>query len=439
MKVSIALFACLFVLPWVAWGCLKVAAKGNDNLAAWVNMDSGENRNLNRIEDLSVENFTEQVENYYNDRVPFRSQLLAVDRRWNAYLDKLYVENVLQAFSKNVPAQEEVVLGETEQEGEETIAEEESPYPSETIKEQMEAYSALPFYAPFVANNCVIVGRNDWLYYALDEIPRDFTGEYQWPDEQMQYFMGLMQQIQDLCDAKGIRLVFLFYPNKSQIYAENMPTFDIVDPYRRMDRFVDYVREHSEMEVVYPREELYLAKSAYQTYLKLDTHCTSVGGYIATLELYKQLGKDIVGNQIALEDLTITPYEKNAGDLMIMAGYVAGEKGLDTDYAITYKTDVEILSSFGETEGEVLYRSTSSANSPYKLTFIGDSYRLAMREFLEKDFGSVALDCYVNLPGSDITADVKDTDILVIEMVEKLTTWRFEEVMTNMIYILSQE
>lgn len=423
MVVSIVLFASLFILPWIAWGGLNLAAKGNASLDAWVHMDSGENRNLNRLSGTAtIATITTELEDCYNDRVPFRSQLLALNRKWSAVLDGFYVRNVLPKLHNM--RMESIAEGE---------------HHSESAKQQMQEISKLPYFAPYVVNDTVITGRDGWLFFAPFNTVVDYTGEYQWEQGTMDRYMALMQQLQDLCDAKGIRLVYLFYPNKAQIYSEYMPSYEIVDSYRRIDRFVDYLRENSTLEVVYPRDDLYYGKQQYQTYFRLDTHYTPVGGYLGTLALYRQLGTAIVPNQIPLEDLAVVPTVKTYGDLMLMAGYEDGDMGEDVNYYVNYKPDVQILESEGETQGEGIYRSHSEGETPLRLTILGDSFRLFMREYLEKDFAYLSMECTTNIANTEIGEDVRNTDVLVVEMVEKLMDEKLEEVLLCTIAMLQEE
>ena len=57
------------------------------------------------------------------------------------------------------------------------------------------------------------------------------------------------------------------------------------DDYTCVDRLVDYLKENTDIRIVYPKQELLKVKEENPDillYRKLDTHWNNVGGYIGS-------------------------------------------------------------------------------------------------------------------------------------------------------------
>lgn len=423
MGISVTVFALLFILPWLLWGLFSVLAKEGNTFDSIIHADSGENRNLNKIsEDVSLDTFPGEFEAFFNDRVPFRPQMLLSYKDLSNTYDEFYVNKIRMALMpKNASLP---VYGDGE-------------FHSETARMQAELISTLPYDPPYIIKDAVIRGRNDWFFYNLNEVPADYTGSLIWSEGQMSYYLTILEQIETLCEQKGIEFVFMVYPNKSQIYPEYMPSYEIEDDYRRIDRFVDYIRANSSIKVVYPRDELIYGKEIYETYLRLDTHITKYGGFIGTQSLYATLENPVPATDI--RTLQVTDDPQITGDLLNMAGYAAGDKGTDHECKILYKPEVSILSTIGTNDGETYYSSTSNGVRNEFVAIIGDSYRLRMVPILEKDFSHVSSEFYGNLANTPLAEDIKTCDILIYEALERNTTKEdFESTLWNIIRILEE-
>lgn len=85
-RIRIRLFYSLLIVPTLLWILLSVTG-----LAKTLDYDTGEKRNSSELsEDLNVSNVTDELENYYNDRVPFRSIMLSVNSTLNYVVEIPY-------------------------------------------------------------------------------------------------------------------------------------------------------------------------------------------------------------------------------------------------------------------------------------------------------------------------------------------------------------
>ena len=275
----------------------------------------------------------------------------------------------------------------------------------------------LPYF-PAREMNGTIFGRDDWMFCNYDNSIAYYCGSNLMSEQQMKDKLSLMQKLQNICDSRGVQLQFMIAPNKEQVYSEYMPTYTIENSYKRVPGFIDYVKRNSSVKIIYPIDELCAAKSTMSTYYKYDTHWNHYGSFIATQALYKEMGLDYV-----------SPDSVNYSEgsciwgLVITAGLSWKDYERDYDHIPDYKPEIELFNTDGEidhihTEKSAVYRTDSTASNQSRFVMVGDSFRLYMMPYLERDFQHVSIARRDNI--HDIEDDIRQADILVVECVERL-------------------
>ena len=273
-------------------------------------------------------------------------------------------------------------------------------------------------YFPAREMNGTIFGRDDWMFCNYDNSIGYYCGSNLMSEQQMADRLSLMQRLQQICDSRGIKLQFMIAPNKEQVYSEFMPTYTIENSYKKVQRFVDYARQNSSIKIIYPLEELRAAKNIMSTYYKYDTHWNHYGSFIATQALYKAMGLAYVSP----DSVSYTDGSCIWG-LVITAGLSWQDYERDYDHIPNYKPEVELFNTDGEidfihTEKSAVYRTDSTAADDSRFVMIGDSFRLYMMPYLERDFAHVSIAHRDNV--NDVCDDIRQADILVVECVERL-------------------
>lgn len=275
----------------------------------------------------------------------------------------------------------------------------------------------LPYF-PAREMNGTIFGRDDWMFCNYDNSIAYYCGSNLMSEQQMKDKLSLMQKLQNICDSRGVQLQFMIAPNKEQVYSEYMPTYTIENNYKRVPEFIDYVKRNSSVKIIYPIDELRAAKSTMSTYYKYDTHWNHYGSFIATQALYKDMGLDYV-----------SPDSVNYSEgsciwgLVITAGLSWKDYERDYDHIPDYKPEIELFNTDGvidhiHTEKSAVYRTDSTAQNNSNFVMVGDSFRLYMMPYLERDFQHVSIAHRDNI--HDIEDDIRQADILVVECVERL-------------------
>ncbi|MBQ9085647.1 MAG: hypothetical protein IJY47_00510 [Clostridia bacterium] len=283
------------------------------------------------------------------------------------------------------------------------------------------------YFAPQIkgsVNRGVIIGRYDWLFYTGNDSLAYYQGTNVLSNAEMKEYVDVLNELQSLCDQKGIQLAFMCMPNREIVYAEYMPTYTVSTP-RRLEVFTEYLEKNSDLNYVYPLEEIKAYKPYFQTHYKHDTHWNSVGAFIGTQTLYRELGLPSVN----ILDLKVTYTMRRTGDIFGIGGLNPSDYPNDYAYTIHYKTDVTYKTESSLSNGNLTITTSSNATNKKNLVLFGDSFRGAMCEFLSKDFSRCTVvhrDMLCSNAGVPVTSynstmvsEVKKADILVITSVER--------------------
>lgn len=375
--ISIIVFIGMLTLPTVIWSV--VMSVSPETIAAW-DYDLGEKRDKTELPgDLVVDGNFAELENYYNDRVPFRSILISVNRWINSRAEAVYRENWAPALAAWFYKDESYLL-------------------------------------PITAGDMVLFGRDNWLYYLGDDSLAYYRGANLLSEEKLQEYLELTVQLKELCDERGIRLQLMIVPNKEQVYPEHMPSYTFASEMKRVPLLVEYLRKNADVNIIYPLEELKAAKQNWQVYYRYDTHWNSMGALIGTQALLQALGME----KADPADWGVEEYDMSGEDLLLLGGLDAERYPKDVRYAVTYKPQVRIIEKEGgdsSSLNDILY-STSDSKNRCNMVMLFDSFRFEMEPYLQKEFSN----CIITQWGEDayhVRDFVPEADVLVIAAVER--------------------
>lgn len=353
-KVYICILTVLIILPMVFYAIL----------GPYLDTKNWENRALANLPKLTGENIREypgQFEAFFNDRLPFKYQLIFLNS-WINY----YVFHTTNSKS-------------------------------------------------------VIVGRDGWLFYkgsqVMDEDPvGDYRGTNLFTEEELQTIATNMQHAKDVLAAEGREFVILIAPNKERMYEEYMPE-GYGDPasYNRLVQVTAYLAEHTDVKVVNAYDTLRAHKEAHPEdllYYTYDTHWNNVGSYLGARELADALGWELP----ALEDVTRTLSDPPVGDLSGLLGmgdYLKGGRIYTLSDYSPYTLDRQVSSDLSE----FVYTNENGDGADEKLFIIGDSFSTMMSPYIASHYDHTYLNFYFNYTRAML--DREDPDIVVFETVER--------------------
>lgn len=258
----------------------------------------------------------------------------------------------------------------------------------------------------------VISGKNGWLFYQGEGgiSIHDYQAKTLYTEKQLKKILKNVTELQKWCDDNGMEFVLMLMPNKEHIYREYMPDgIEEVHEEKNIDLVVDYIRENSDIKVVYPKEALLKAKEKYGVYYKYDTHWNDLGAY----EGYKALMSALNITPVSFENIETREYD--GGDLANMA-MLSGMVNPYMENFIKYEDDVETL--YNDNNANYTYEKYRFVNGcNKKIFFMGDSFRSALKPMISRTFE------YSNFVHRDtkIFDEVlrEKPDIFVYEMVER--------------------
>ena len=514
---------CILILPTICWGILQLCP----SLLAEIDVPyHDENREKSTISNpINFSTITDEIEDYYNDRIPFRNYIISKEHRINGQLERFYQEaiepSLISVFapqndtaqSTNVyvpeidvtelypddfaplPDGNNNVLDETISLDDNTSIESSDTDESDSVDEHtfietehvdatctedgyikyecsdedcdltkediltatghsfemvdhVEASYQNYGHSIYRCRNCgstycddivnkliedtflppkegagnVVFGRFNWLFYSGNSSLDYYQGTNILSEAKMSSYLSMMQELQDACNENGKSLCYIVLPNREQIYPEYMPSYNIENTEKRELVLAKYIAEKSNISFLYPLNELLASKVFCEPCFPYDTHWNQAGGFIGTQALYKAIGIQTT-NMLNL-DIRTTSYTPRG--LVATGALDPSLYTQDYDYIIDYKPDINITWTEGTDGFETpsnTYRAKSTSPNKQKLLLIGDSFRIAMIPYLEKDFAEVCISHRQDLP--NIIEDIKDADVIVIETVERFDTEMF--------------
>ncbi len=286
---------------------------------------------------------------------------------------------------------------------------------------------------PIYHGSTVFEGRDGWLYYLGDQTLDYYQGSNLPTQNELSHYLDTLTKLKKICDKKGIQLVIAVWPNKEEAYAEYMPSFEIYNQYRRVDRWVDYVTENSDVNVIYPVKELLEAKPYCQTYFPYDTHWNNAGAFVGYQALLKALGLETTSLQnLPIRELRVTDpdykdfvwdynsdlaYAPKNGTCYL--GGLNGDRYDVANYIVDYRPEVKVMARQGNNGADDIRHSTSTGPNDLNFVMLADSFRVMQLTYLERDF----TDCYLchrnQVKNRKTEKAILNADVLVIAAVER--------------------
>lgn len=351
-RIIIAAFIVIICFPWLFWGLLE----------QFIDSENYENRELASKPRLTVENyksFPEEYNNYYNDNIPFRNNLITINTAIDYFV-----------FGKST-------------------------------------------------SDNVIIGKNNWLFYSRND-DGDPIGCYQGTnlitDEQLQAIAQNCIKQKDFLAEQGKEFIIFVAPNKERINYEYMPQkYGMpADNYQAL-QIIEYLKNNTDVRIVYPYDELINAKNilSQNIWYKMDTHWNYIGGYIGAAALLKELGIELPN--IDSKQITITTGENTSGDLASMLNLTEQLKFADYEYSVSgYDNhNAQVI----EKDFNTVFSYQAQNADSRSIYVIRDSFSTHMADYIGAQFDKSYFRHRNTYTFDDFVS--QDPDIVVYETVER--------------------
>ena len=264
------------------------------------------------------------------------------------------------------------------------------------------------------SNEKVIVGENGWLFYNskinedTDSI-LDYRNTFKFDESIKNVYMQILLNTKILLKERNVDLYILIVPNKENVYSDKLENIinRVDNSNSRIEDLIDYLRENTDLDIIYPKEQLILNRKINETYFKYDTHWNNYGGYVAIEELMK-----VIDDKFEMPKITIT-MKKGNGDLarMNLMPYITNDEPIITGFFDDISIYLEELPQ---------YTLCSSDNAIYDKTVlvVGDSFMNTTKQYISKLYKK---SIFVNRDDyNENYIKQFDVDIVIYESVERL-------------------
>ena len=263
----------------------------------------------------------------------------------------------------------------------------------------------------------IIEGKDGWFFLKNSEFLLNLGNS----DVVLESFYSRVMHKLLLCREMYVKnkedFVFMICPEKNIIYKEYLPSGEyekVVEVNRRIDGLVSYLRENSDLKIVYPKENISKISKYCQTYYKQDSHWNYLAGYIGTYELIKAINPSEYTMKQAYEYDLIAGTRHMEGDLCYYDGseveyYLDGSTNVERDVAYV---------TVDPTDNKQPIRIVS--NKPKdnrKVFFIRDSFTNSMMPPLEEYFAEESFLYIIN--NESFSEEFLTGDVFVIEIVDR--------------------
>jgi alginate O-acetyltransferase complex protein AlgJ len=234
----------------------------------------------------------------------------------------------------------------------------------------------------------IMLGKDDWLFTTASNVIGDVRGVAPLSERELDNWRRTLEARRDWLESRGIHFVFAIVPSKSAVYPELLPErFDIVGKSRRQS-FLDYMREHSDVEVLDLLPAVLEAKAQSSpndnAYFPLGTHWTPRGAYHGYRAIIDALGRDLPELQpwplADFESIPITVHDDESDAVFLDDLLTQSELRLEPKRGW-------LSTSRGEddSKGMGLLYEQADQSLPRAL-FIRDSFGVALAPFLAQHF-----------------------------------------------------
>jgi hypothetical protein len=325
-------------------------------------------------------------------------------------------------------------------------------------EELIESRSILSYFVLNTStNDRVIIGSDGWLFYNTPHGPRDriryrVIDDYYrvatptLTEQQLEAFLRQVEARRDLFADYGITYYFVITPDKHSIYPNRLP--DAYTPLAEdnwLDQTMAYMDEHYDGDIIDLRDPVRLAaeESTALLYYPQGTHWTSDGAWVGYQTIMERIAQDFPNVGTVERDLFAPSEGEGDRDLALFIGlrnYIEPLPRYDeaiSPCAVSIETEGQ-GKSLGIKErrpdGEdFLYFQCDDAPSPYTIAFARNSFTIALQHFFSETFTTAAYDWgsnYSDTAARNMVEQIQP-DIFIDQWVERNLINTFSDIISE--------
>jgi len=426
-NIYISIFIILLIVPTISWGILNVLNISDPKIMETIDFDLNEKRlKATLSETINLDNVNVEYENYYNDRIPFRSVLITTKKNIDSSIEAPYKNSLEKTLLKIFSKRKEIeasTLYSGERDGRAYRCFDQAVdlfFNHALAKDDIDPYDpSIDYPLKLSDNSRVVIGQSDWLYLYGSNIDY-YTGKKSLASaSEIKDREKLYLKLNDVLKKHGKKLVIYICPEKEEIYPEYMATYEFKDKTELPIYIRDYIKASTDINYIYQKEDFLREKQNYILYKKYDSHWNTVGAYLALNSIKEALGLEAK----SLYDLDLEKYREEIalGDLIPFGNISSVNFAPNIEYKIlNYKDDCIVTEDVVvDAFDKPAKHTTCDKGAPESALLIGDSYSVAVADHAKKEFKDFYYTSFSNLD-KDFVADwIKASDDIIILVVER--------------------
>ncbi len=264
-----------------------------------------------------------------------------------------------------------------------------------------------------IENNKAMMGKDGFIFLKLDNGIQNWQNKILYNKKQLNSILMYLDEINSFCKKNRKKFYLFIAPDKNKIYGEYFSTAYKKlndDRLSRTYQLVDYIKSNSDINVIYPRDNLLSAKKDGLLYWKNDTHWNQYGAFIGYQALWDEMKKDFPELPSLNVEFKLVSYPK--GDLNSM---IYTRKGLYEN--IKYKHLTVQSDNCVDTKSRDSVHCVNKDNK-INLFSLRDSFSKSMLDYYYMCFRESVFEWRREFKLSDEQI-LKQSDIIVFEIVER--------------------
>lgn len=267
----------------------------------------------------------------------------------------------------------------------------------------------------------VVFGKDNWFFYKEDNSIRNYQNLDLFNSQELKAITEFLQDINNYCKKNNKKFYFFITPDKNKIYGEYYPNYikkHIPDSQSRTFQLINHLKTNTDINIIFPYEELKKEKNKNLLYTKTDTHWNTYGAYIGYRTLIQRIAKDTAGiTPIDIDKI----YSINlpSGDITKLLPETIKIFD-DTLYSsvytnISYSTIEAEPPEDSRLEDEISLIITKKQIDTPKLLMYRDSFTTNLIPYISNTFSSVKY-----IWGYSVqTSEIDKADIIILEIIER--------------------
>ena len=274
-------------------------------------------------------------------------------------------------------------------------------------------------------NNAVIQAKDNWMFFKLDNNIPIYQNLNLISSSEIKTIVDYFSAVNDYCRLHNKKFYLVIVPDKNKIYGEYMPDYILKkhpDSESNVSMIYDYLKENTDIKVIYPYEYYMNNKHLGLFYYKTDTHWSDLGASYVYDILVKNIREDKI-NVLPVNYKSYAKYKRvSQGDIQSRIPQIVQrfdeykylKYELPKNYEIVYSTVPSENPSWQVPE--IVTKNKNLNNK--KVLMYRDSFANSLIPFLSNTFGHVVYRWTHQVSKSEID----NADIVIYEIVERALT-----------------